>query len=239
MLILLRLLAAYIAASYLFRSTEWFAVTDEGWRSYAVWIRALVVAALSYAALWDIGALLPALLIAVGYLGIDMWRAGRPETTRSLILTTLGQLVVIFLVGIWYAGELSALLPFLGRIAGEQAFWIVGVSYLIALEPMGVLIGKITDRWQEELAGGDKEQLFGLKSAGRWIGRLERFIILTLILIGEYNAIGFLIATKSIFRFKGGVQDGRERKEAEYILIGTLLSFALAIALGITARALL
>ncbi len=238
-MVLLRLLTAYVAASYLFRSSERFNAEGKGWRSPSTWTRTLLVGGLSYAALWDVGAIIPALLIAGGYFGIEGWKAGKPTTTRTLVVRTLGQVIVILLVGLWYIGELSTLPSILGRIAGEWTVWIVGLSYLIALEPMGVLVGKITDRWQEELTRDDTEQLFGLKSAGRWIGRLERFIILTLIFIGEYNAIGFLIAAKSIFRFKGGVQDGRERKEAEYILIGTLLSFALAIALGIAAQSMM
>jgi hypothetical protein len=238
-MLILRLLTAYVAASYLFQSTQWFEAQDEGWRSPSTWKRTLVIGLLSYTALWDVGAIIPALLIATGYFGIEGWYAGRRQTTRNIIVATLGQVIVILLVGTWHSGELSALPSIMHRIGGEWNVWIVGLSYLIALEPMGVLIGQITDRWQEELANGDEEQLVGLQSAGRWIGRLERFIILTLIFIGEYNAIGFLIAAKSIFRFKGGVQDGRERKEAEYILIGTLLSFALAITLGIVASSML
>lgn len=97
---------------------------------------------------------------------------------------------------------------------------------------MGFVIEKATRRWRTELARGNNE-IAGLTDAGTWIGYIERIIILTFILIGEYSAIGFLIAAKSIFRFSGGVKDQKERKHAEYILIGTLISFSLAILLGI------
>ena len=40
--------------------------------------------------------------------------------------------------------------------------------------------------------------------------------------------IGFLVAAKSILRF----EEAKKQKLAEYILIGTLLSFSLAIALA-------
>jgi hypothetical protein len=47
-----------------------------------------------------------------------------------------------------------------------------------------------------------------------------------------------LLAAKSIFRF-GDLKEARERKLTEYILIGTLLSFGIAIATGIVVRYLI
>jgi hypothetical protein len=69
----------------------------------------------------------------------------------------------------------------------------------------------------------------GLKDGGKWIGILERSIIFFLLLINTPAGIGFLITAKTIFRF-GEIQIKDNRKEVEYILIGTLLSFFLAIA---------
>jgi hypothetical protein len=44
--------------------------------------------------------------------------------------------------------------------------------------------------------------------------------------------IGFLLAAKSVFRF-GDLTRAKNRKLTEYILIGTLLSFLIAIATGL------
>jgi hypothetical protein len=67
----------------------------------------------------------------------------------------------------------------------------------------------------------------GLKQGGATIGNLERTLIFLLILIGQPGAIGFLVAAKSILRF----EEAKKQELAEYVLIGTLLSFTLAIAL--------
>ena len=67
---------------------------------------------------------------------------------------------------------------------------------------------------------------------------LERFLTLTFILLNQYAAIGFLLAAKSVFRF-GELKNPTDRKKTEYILIGTLLSFALTIIVGITVRLIL
>ncbi|MGC9455494.1 MAG: hypothetical protein ACP5HU_11625 [Phycisphaerae bacterium] len=83
-------------------------------------------------------------------------------------------------------------------------------------------------RDNEELTAG------GLEEGGLWIGRLERALVLTFVLMGQYQAIGFVIVAKSILRF-GEVSPSRPggRKMAEYVLIGTMLSLLLALAAGL------
>ena len=70
---------------------------------------------------------------------------------------------------------------------------------------------------------------------GRTIGALERGLALTLVLLGEYTAVGWIIAAKSLARFKA-LED---REFAEYFLIGTLASFLLALLAGLGMRILL
>jgi hypothetical protein len=53
----------------------------------------------------------------------------------------------------------------------------------------------------------------------------------------NWQAIGFLIAAKSVFRF-GDLSQSKDRKLTEYILIGTLLSFGIAITTGLVVVAL-
>ena len=70
---------------------------------------------------------------------------------------------------------------------------------------------------------------------GRTIGSLERAIALTLVLLGQYGALGLIVAAKSVARFKA-LED---REFAEYFLIGTLASLLLALAGGLGLHALL
>ena len=69
-----------------------------------------------------------------------------------------------------------------------------------------------------------------LLKAGRFIGNIERTMILSFVLLGQYSAIGFLVAAKSILRLKD------EQKLSEYILTGTFLSVGIAIIAGIIAN---
>ena len=75
----------------------------------------------------------------------------------------------------------------------------------------------------------------GLKRAGAVIGILERTFVLTLVLIGEYSSIALIFTAKSIARF----EELKDRKFAEYYLIGTLASILCALLVGILTRRLL
>ena len=66
-----------------------------------------------------------------------------------------------------------------------------------------------------------------LLKAGRVIGSLERLTSFALVLFGQLSAVGFILAAKSILRFRD-----IETAKTEYLLIGTLLSFGIAVALG-------
>lgn len=85
----------------------------------------------------------------------------------------------------------------------------------------------LISKWQleEDLKGES------LENAGAYIGMLERLFVFAFIVMNYWEGIGFLIAAKSVFRF-GDLSKAKDRKLTEYILIGTLLSFGLAIAFG-------
>ncbi len=40
--------------------------------------------------------------------------------------------------------------------------------------------------------------LFGTLSTGKFIGIFERLMVITFVLVNQYSAVGFLIATKSL-----------------------------------------
>ncbi|WML48258.1 DUF3307 domain-containing protein [Neobacillus sp. PS3-34] len=69
-------------------------------------------------------------------------------------------------------------------------------------------------------------------SRGKLIGYIERLLVLILTFYSAYPAIGFIVAAKSIARFK----QMDDRDWAEYFLLGTLSSMFLGITLGIVLR---
>lgn len=104
--------------------------------------------------------------------------------------------------------------------------WTVVIAYLLILKPTSVFLSLFINRWSLS-ATVEKS----LPNAGKWIGYFERILILTFILTGNAEGIGFLLAAKSIFRF-GELNKAQEIKTTEYVLIGTLSSFTIAIIVG-------
>ena len=85
--------------------------------------------------------------------------------------------------------------------------------------------GNYAVRWVLSQVPGVSQIEPGLEQAGRWIGYLERLMILTMILAGAYTGVGFVFTGKAIARFQS-------REQTEYYLLGTFASFAWAVALG-------
>jgi hypothetical protein len=107
----------------------------------------------------------------------------------------------------------------MGYIAG-----VLVVGFLVTVYGCGAVVARVTSRIVME----NGLELNGLKNGGRLIGQLERALIFLLIAIGHPGGIGFLVAAKSILRF----EEAKKQPLADYVLIGTLLSFSLAIAVA-------
>ena len=108
-----------------------------------------------------------------------------------------------------------------------RILWAI-CGYLLVTVAYSRLIALATSRWRQDIPP-ERELLL---KAGRWIGIIERSLVLTFVLIGQFGAIGFLLAAKSVFRF-GDLKEGRDKGHTEYVLIGTLLSFGLTIITGL------
>ncbi|WP_414046862.1 hypothetical protein ACMGE7_05830 [Macrococcus equi] len=79
-------------------------------------------------------------------------------------------------------------------------------------------------------------------NVGLLVGYIERLLILTFISLGEYTAIGLVIASKSILRFNDLKDDKPNHnlekidKTSEYILLGTMLSLLFGVILGLVLK---
>jgi small-conductance mechanosensitive channel len=108
---------------------------------------------------------------------------------------------------------------------------------------LGPLAERVRDSVADERGGegtpvaAESEAAAGILNAGLYIGWLERALVFGLIVGGEPGAAALALTAKSLARFPT-FAPGREPL-AEYVLVGTLLSFTLALALAMGTRALL
>ena len=231
LLLLLRLMVAHLIADFLFPLDFLGKIRlEKNWKSGWLYAHGALAGVFAYifAGFWN-AIWLPFVIFIVHVLR-DGFRHKEKETTGSFLIDQLNHLIIILVCWISLANvNISEIVEPLVSGLSNVKFWILLLSYITIIWPTGVLIGKITEPWRNQI---EKKSTQGLAKAGLWIGRLERILILTFVLLNRYEAIGFLIAAKSIFRF-GEISSPSRRKEAEYILIGTLISFVTAIILGI------
>lgn len=231
MIILIRLIVAHLIADFLLMPASWAKEKKlKTLHSKYFYFHGLLhgLAAYLLMAVWEnwwvpVG-------IAIVHMIIDYWKIKQSENTLNFILYHIFHFMVLFLAWLYVAGEIEALGTILAVYFNQQTIWLFLMGYLMVIWPMRYIIALATNRWRKEVENE------GLMDAGKWIGQIERILILTFVLTDNFSAIGFLITAKSIFRFS---EISKERKEAEYILIGTLLSFALSIVWGLFLKVLL
>lgn len=97
------------------------------------------------------------------------------------------------------------------------------VACLFAHWPGNWMVRKIIKRWKPDHQE-PKDKM------GAFIGTLERILIIVLVGLNSYSAVGFVVAMKSIARYER-VQ--KEKAFAEYFLAGTMLSMLMGLILGL------
>ena len=230
---LLRLIVAHVIADFLFQKDSWVGQRfEKKWRYGWLCVHGALAGVLAYtfAGFWN--AIWLPFVIFISHVFRDGLKSKGEDAAQFFLLDQLGHLIII--LGCWILlihGNIFDIVTFLVSRTSNVGFWTVILSYILVIWPVGIWIGRITKPWRNEIKETSSQ---GLEKAGLWIGRLERVLILTFVLLKHFEAIGFLIAAKSILRF-GEIRTPNCRKEAEYILIGTMISFAIAIILGIFA----
>ncbi|MEP0366067.1 MAG: DUF3307 domain-containing protein [Cyclobacteriaceae bacterium] len=230
--VLLRLVIAHLLADFVFQTDKINKGKQEGIRAGFFQLHILIVGVTAYVLVgqWTQW-LLPSLIMIV-HGGIDWLKVTMSKRFSQLWLYLGDQLLhVLSLVALWYAFYLAPLggaEEYFSGVFSEPKVLIVVIAFLVVSWPSGYLIGFMTEGWKKKVDGSKKS----LRKAGETIGVIERVLILVFILIDEWSAIGFLLAAKSVFRF-GDLNTKKARRNTEYILIGTILSFAFSVVLGL------
>lgn len=222
-MLLIRLLIAHILADFYFQPEKWCEKKKEGKIKYHLYHTLIVfvcswILSLSLEFWWLAG------LLAISHWGTDYLKYKLAKKSNSIWWFTGDQFIhIIAIIATWivwyyfnptYISYLH--IPHITTI----------LAILICLKPANLFIKKFF--LSENLSSTPKEEGENLPKAGRIIGSLERILTLILIIIGQWGAVGFLLGAKSILRF-----GEKERPNTEYLLIGSLLSFGIAIVLGI------
>lgn len=105
----------------------------------------------------------------------------------------------------------------------------VGVVYAAVIFGGGYQVRYLTRSLTLQLRDAQDPSTEELRNAGLYIGWLERFLVLTAVLVQSPAMIGLILTGKSIAR----LPELKGPRFAEYFLIGTFLSISLALLGGI------
>ncbi|MFU8812025.1 MAG: DUF3307 domain-containing protein [Balneolaceae bacterium] len=232
-IVIVKLLAAHLVGDFL---TQPKRLVDNKnryrWRSGFLVLHALIHCGLMFLFLWDVHAWLPILLITCSHYIIDGIKVSfqtRTSEAKWFFGDQLTHIGIIVFIG-WYFWPVG-----LSSLSMVDQVWIYATSLIFVTMPASVIIHYGMRRWAHEM---ETDKNGSLDNAGLFIGILERLMIITAIFTNNWQVIGFLLAAKSVFRF-GDLSNANNRKLTEYVLIGTLYSFVLAIATGMAAQAVL
>lgn len=228
MIVLIKLLVAHFIGDFLLQPKSW--VIDKGIKkaaSFKLYIHVIIHGILALLILWNLYYWLLALAIMVTHGILDTIKIYlQNETNRARLFLIDQGLHVGSIFLFWYAFfqpeiDITTWLE-------NSTIWLYALALLFITIVSGIVIRELMSGWTKVLQIGDEESL---TNAGKYIGMLERVFVFTFVVTGNWEGIGFLLAAKSVFRF-GDLKESKDRKLTEYILIGTLLSFGIAMATG-------
>ncbi|ELB2104502.1 DUF3307 domain-containing protein [Vibrio parahaemolyticus] len=170
-----------------------------------------------------------------GFVSVSHWCIDVIKTylNRRYIWFVLDQvshvlILAILTYGMVYDREIDNIFNWLKTIDYSIVLPIL-ISYMLMLKPTAVLVGEVLNKWTMQVNGSANK---GLKDAGKYIGYIERILILTFVLTSQYAAIGFVLAAKSIFRM-GDLRDEHDKQFTEYVMVGTLFSVSISLFCGL------
>lgn len=228
-MIFTKLILAHLLGDFILQPNSW--VSDKENRklkSKYLYFHVLIHTVLSFTFLWDFQLWWVAVLVGVSHFMIDVSKLyfQNIKTKKSWFFGD--QLLHIAVItGIsFYFNEFNF------EFLNNQNILKIVMAALFLTSPTSIIIKTLLSSWTPVAEAQSNIQTESLSSAGKYIGILERLLVFTFIMVNHWEGVGFMVAAKSVFRFSDLAQ-AKQRKLTEYVLIGTLLSFGLAVLTGI------
>jgi hypothetical protein len=227
MILFIKLFLAHLIGDFLLQPTRWV-IHKEAKKAASpyLYLHILVHFLLTMLLVWDLDFWLVALVIAISHYFIDLAKlyANRLFRNSSIPFFLDQGLHVLVLFMAAYQGNFMEQVTWLVN----QVNWGLVTAIVFVTFPSAFIMARLLMGMADQIELDHKS----LPNAGKYIGIMERLFVLLFIILGRWEAIGLLITAKSVFRFND-LKASNNRKLTEYILIGTFMSFGLAIIAGL------
>jgi hypothetical protein len=228
-MIFTKLILAHLFGDFILQPNSWVAEKEsKKLKSKYLYLHVLIHTVLSFIFLWDLQLWWVAVLVGVSHFIIDAAKLSFQTIKNKKNWFFFDQVLhILVIVGVsFYFNEFSF------EFLKDQEILKIVMAALFLTTPASIFIKILLSSWTPVPETTNNIQTESLSSAGKYIGILERLLVFTFILVNHWEGAGFMVAAKSVFRFSDLAQ-AKQRKLTEYVLIGTLLSFGLAVLTGI------
>ena len=229
-MIFIPLILAHLLGDFILQPNSWVADKEQkkGGSIY-LYIHILLHTILAFVFLWDRNLWWIALIIGVTHFLIDWAKLQfqNQKTKRTwFFIDQIAHVLVIAALSIFYFPYFRC-----EDLFNPRTLQLITALVFLTV-PSSILIKTVISIWTPVTVEHSKLQTESLVNAGKYIGILERLLVFVFILVDHWEGVGFMIAAKSVFRFSD-LAEAKQRKLTEYVLIGTLLSFGIAVLTGI------
>lgn len=224
-MIFTKLILAHLIGDFLLQPNRWVAHKEaKKVASPYLFFHVLIHFALSLIVLWDIKLWWMAAAVAITHFIIDAAKLQFQKTNTKKYWFFADQILHIAVIAVLagFSNQIDWQL-----LKDEKKLRFLG-GLLFVTSPAAIIVKMLISSWTPAPQVENSFQTESLANAGKYIGMLERFLVFVFIYVNHWEGVGFMIAAKSIFRFSD-LAEAKQRKLTEYVLIGTLLSFGLAI----------
>lgn len=228
-MIFIQLILAHLLGDFILQPNSWVADKENRkLKSSYLHFHVLIHTILSFIFLWDLKLWWVAVLVGVSHFIIDACKLSFQKIQTKKRWFFIDQALHVAVIG----GISLYFSEFNFEFLKDQDFLKMIMAALFLTSPASIFIKLLLSSWTPVTGEENSVQSDSLSSAGKYIGILERLLVFTFIVVNHWEGVGFMIAAKSVFRFSDLAQ-AKQRKLTEYVLIGTLLSFGIAVLAGI------
>jgi hypothetical protein len=222
---LIKLIIAHLIGDFFLQPNSWVKDKErKKLRSVKLYLHVAIHIVLIFVIFLNFNVWKTALSIGLLHFVIDALKSIFQTNKNARILFFVDQVLhftsIVVVWHIFYKGSLDV------SFLNDTRTWALISGALFLTMPTSIVMRVIIAKW---IPDNQPDSPKSLQNAGKYIGILERVLIFLFILTNHFEAVGFLLAAKSIFRF-GDLKEAHDLKLTEYVLIGTLLSFGIAIA---------
>lgn len=231
-MLFIKLILAHLLGDFIFQPNSWVADKErKKGKSIYLYLHTFIHFALIMLLLWDLHLWWIATAVAATHFIIDLAKLQYQKSNTKKSWFFIDQLLHILVI----IGLSFYVMKFDFSVFGNPDVLKVLAGAVFVTVPASVMVKMLISNWTPVTPNLTSPQTESLANAGKYIGILERLLVFIFIVVNHWEGVGFMIAAKSVFRFSD-LAEAKQRKLTEYVLIGTLLSFGIAVVTGILVK---